>query len=63
MSDKCWFCNSDKPNMVYEEKWDTYVHIECIAKALELNPNDVEADMMSYLIRGMNYGSNKKEYK
>ena len=31
----CWFCGKVDKFLIYEEEFDTYVHVDCIRKALE----------------------------
>ena len=44
----CWFCNTDDGKLLFDTEFDTYVHAECIRKALK--ENDPEAKIMSYLL-------------
>lgn len=30
----CWFCGKVDKFVIYEEEFDTYVHVDCIRKAL-----------------------------
>ena len=46
----CWFCWHDTGILVFDWEFDTFVHIECIKKKLEEDPNDFEASLMKYLI-------------
>ena len=47
----CWFCWSDHGSMVLDYEFDTFVHIDCIKKALEQDSNHPEAQFMKYLIK------------
>ncbi len=31
----CWLCGKVDKFLIYEEEFDTYVHVDCIRKALE----------------------------
>ena len=46
----CWFCHYDYAPMVFDTEFDTYLHRECLKKALEKDPEDGEAQAMSYLL-------------
>lgn len=48
----CWFCYKKDDNMAFDTEFDTNVHIECIKKALEGDPNHLEAKFMKYLLEG-----------
>lgn len=43
----CWFCHKDDGELVFEDQFDTFVHVSCIIKALEVDPNDPEAQLMT----------------
>ncbi|MCB5368974.1 hypothetical protein [Collinsella aerofaciens] len=48
----CWFCHTapeDKP-MLFDIEFDTYVHEDCLRKALEEEPDHPEAGIMAYLL-------------
>ena len=51
---KCWFCGKSDKFLVYEEEFDTYVHVDCIRKALAddagTDAKTTEAKRMSYLL-------------
>lgn len=47
---KCWFCCHDAGEMVYDSEFDTYLHLDCLKKALSKDPEDPEAKFMSYLL-------------
>jgi len=47
----CWFCYRETNNLVFDTEFDTYVHIECIEKALKENLNHPEAKFMKYLLQ------------
>jgi|GEM_PF-4289893 len=50
----CWFCGKVDKFLIYEEESDTYVHVDCIRKALvegeETGHTPPEARRMSYLL-------------
>jgi hypothetical protein len=50
----CWFCGKVDKFLIYEEEFDTYVHVDCIRKALEDGEKTgrkvTEAKVMSYLL-------------
>ncbi len=50
----CWFCGKVDKFLIYEEEFDTYVHVDCIRKALEDGEKNsetpTEAKRMSYLL-------------
>ena len=52
--DKCWFCGKSDKFLIYEEEFDTFVHVDCIRKALEKGEKTgkkaTEAKQMSYLL-------------
>lgn len=52
--DRCWFCGKTDKFLVYEEEFDTYVHVDCIRKALTddagTGAKTTEAKRMSYLL-------------
>lgn len=53
----CWFCYTVSGDMAFDYEFDTYVHLECVRKALEdpNHPSHEEARFMSYLLeRGDN---------
>jgi hypothetical protein len=45
----CWFCDHGG-DLVFDCEFDTAVHVECIRKALEEDPENPEAQIMSYLL-------------
>ena len=49
---RCWFCGKVDKFLIYEEEFDTYVHVDCIRKALEdsekTGKKATEAKLMSY---------------
>ena len=49
----CWFCKQDDESEIldFDNEFDTFVHISCIKKALQENPDDPEANIMKYLVR------------
>lgn len=47
----CWYCHTKDDTLVYDDEFDTMVHVECIKQALEADPNDQEAKFLSYLIK------------
>ena len=51
---RCWFCGKSDKFLVYEEEFDTYVHVDCIRKALEdgetTGEKTTKAKQMSYLL-------------
>ena len=51
---RCWFCGKVDKFLIYEEEFDTYVHVDCIRKALEdgekTGETPTEAKQMSYLL-------------
>ena len=50
----CWFCHDDKgDDLVFDWEFDTYVHLNCLKKVLEENPEDQEAKFMSYLLNSL----------
>lgn len=56
----CWFCNTkDQRPMVFDEEFDTLVHIECIKKSL--TAGSPEAEIMSYLLKDDNEPGGKDE--
>lgn len=46
----CWFCHTDNQPLVFDCEFDTFVHLTCLQRALAMNPNDPEAQIMSYLL-------------
>lgn len=49
----CWFCCCISDQMAFDWEYDTYVHIECIIKALketEEGGAETEAEQMRYLL-------------
>jgi len=46
----CWFCYKKDDNMVFDTEFDTNVHIDCLKKALNKDPNHPEAKYMKYLL-------------
>jgi hypothetical protein len=48
----CWFCHTVSDGMAFDYEFDTYVHLECVRKALEdsNHPSHEEARFMSYLL-------------
>jgi hypothetical protein len=51
LGEGCWFCGDkgDEP-LVFDMEFDTPVHLSCIRKALEEDPNHGEAGPMDYLL-------------
>lgn len=49
----CWFCQKRDPleDLVFDGEFDTPVHISCLRKILEEDPNDPEANFMKYLLK------------
>ncbi len=51
---RCWFCGKIDKFLIYEEEFDTYVHVDCIRKALEEGEKtgapSTQAKMMAYLL-------------
>lgn len=47
----CWFCERDNGEMAFDAEFDTWVHLDCIRNAIEKDANNVEAQIMSYLLR------------
>ena len=54
----CWFYHKGDGDLVFDDEFDTYVHLQCIRDTLEeakrtgkLNP---EAELMAYLLVGDN---------
>ena len=45
---RCWFCGRDTGELHFDEEFDTYVHLDCIRKALA--EGDEEAKLMAYLL-------------
>lgn len=51
----CWFCSDDNPkDLVFESEWDTMVHLSCLRRVLEYNPEHCEASLMRYLLDAKN---------
>lgn len=48
-TDRCWFCQQGKCDE-FDMEFDTFLHIECLKKAVEKDPNDPEASLMAYLL-------------
>jgi hypothetical protein len=46
----CWFCHRKTDDMVFDTEFDTYLHLDCLRKALEEDPDHPEAKVMSYLL-------------
>jgi hypothetical protein len=50
----CWFCKRAHAPLVFDWEFDTAVHLDCIRKALALDPEDCEAIHMAYLLEETN---------
>jgi hypothetical protein len=52
--DRCWFCGKSDKFLIYEEEFDTFVHVACIRKTLEdeakVGETAAAAQIMSYLL-------------
>ena len=46
----CWFCYTKTDNMIFDTEFDTYLHENCLRSELEDNPDNPEAQIMSYLL-------------
>jgi hypothetical protein len=50
----CWFCDLMDEKLVFDYKFDTYVHTACIQQVLKEGDEDdertMEAQQMSYLL-------------
>jgi predicted transcriptional regulator len=48
----CWFCHKDNEQeaLLFDWEFDTFVHANCIRKALKEDPLDREAILMKYLL-------------
>ena len=46
----CWFCFEDYEPMIFDTEFDTYLHKDCLKKAIEKDPEDGEAQVMGYLL-------------
>lgn len=46
----CWFCRELDDALTFDTEFDTAVHVTCIRKALEENPDNYEAQAMEYLL-------------
>ncbi|WP_172455358.1 hypothetical protein [Paenibacillus sp. BIHB 4019] len=47
----CWFCSTKTDDMVFDTEFDTYLHENCRRKELENDPDNIEAQIMSYLLK------------
>lgn len=47
----CWFCYKRTDDMLFDMEFDAYVHEECLRNELIKNPENEEAQIMSYLLR------------
>jgi hypothetical protein len=54
----CWFCHRNDGELVFEDEFDTFVHINCIRVALKDSDKSgkpyQEAELMAYLLAGDN---------
>ena len=59
--DYCWFCNTDEQryDWCFDGEFDTWLHLSCLIKTLEENPDHIEAKLMSYLLDDDNDEGNK----
>lgn len=48
--DKCWFCGKSEGEMVFDTEFDTTLHLSCLKKELQLDPENPEANIMKYLL-------------
>lgn len=48
----CWFCFTTREarDWVYDVEFDTYLHLSCLKKAVEEEPEDPEVGIMCYLL-------------
>jgi len=46
MRDGCWYCGGTD-DLTFSWEWDTYVHIDCVRRALQENPDDGEAKIFA----------------
>lgn len=46
----CWFCYTKTDEMIFDTEFDTYLHENCLIKELQDNPENPEAQIMSYLL-------------
>lgn len=46
----CWFCQKEDDSLTFDIEFDTPVHVDCINKALQENPDHPEAIHMAYLL-------------
>lgn len=50
----CWFCHDDsiveKGFLVFDDEFDTFVHLPCIKEQLKKDPKHPEAELMVYLL-------------
>ena len=46
----CWFCHTNEGEMYFDFEFDTYVHLECVVKALLENKEHSEGVYMTYLL-------------
>ena len=53
-NDKCWFClkyfNINEIGVIFDYEFDTYLHLECLKIELKENPENPEAQLMTYLL-------------
>jgi hypothetical protein len=46
----CWFCSTRTDDMLFDTEFDTFVHKDCLTAELFDNPDNPEAQIMSYLL-------------
>lgn len=45
----CWYCKLNDCD-VYDSEFDTMLHLDCLKRVLEIDPNHPEAIVQSYLL-------------
>lgn len=50
----CWYCERVDEDLVYDDEFDTMIHLDCVRQVLKYNPNDLEVQFLSYLIENNN---------